>query len=233
LADTINLLAQVYVLPPCISLRSLKFGAKDGKNLCMDIGCAILAGGRSIRMGRDKATAAFRGATLVKKVYDGVREVFSDIIVVSSLHTAIDGVDAPVVKDLLPLQSPMVGIATALLHSGKPRLFVVACDMPFLSAEGIRCVVTEAGGEDITIPVIGDYYEPLHAIYRRSCLAPFLRLIDLNMLKIRGVFPYLVVNAIRDNPCFLKENGRLVFSNINTEEELARINTPTPTPGQD
>lgn len=190
----------------------------------MDTGCAILAGGRSTRMGRDKATAAFGGATLVTQVYERVREVFSDIIVVSSLHEAIEGVEAPVVKDLFPVQSPIVGIATALVHSGKPRVFVVACDMPFLSVEAIRCVVAEAGSEEITIPMTGGYYQPLHAIYSRSCLPHLLRLIGLNRLKVAGILPYVAVKALEDRPCFYREDGSLVFSNINTREELARIN---------
>ena len=190
----------------------------------MDIGCAILAGGRSERMGRDKATAAFRGATLVRQVSDRVREVFSDIIVISSLHTAIEGVDAAVVKDLFPFRSPIVGVATALMLSEKPRVFAVACDMPFLSAEAMRCLVAEAGDEEITIPMTGGYYQPLHAIYSRSCLPHFLRLIGLNNLKVSAILPYVAVKAIEDRPCFYREDGGLVFSNINTREELARVN---------
>ncbi len=193
----------------------------------MDITCAILAGGRSRRMGRDKAEAPFKGATLVKGVYDTVRGVFADIIVVSSLHEAIDGVDAPVVKDIFPLHSPMVGLATALIHSRFPRVFVVACDMPFLSGEAIRYMTSAAGGEDITIPKIGGHYEPLHAIYRRSCIAPLLRLIGQGRLKITGILPYVTVKTIDDHPCF--HNGEYrVFSNINTCEALEMINTGEP-----
>lgn len=198
--------------------------AKDGNTLCMEIACAILAGGRSVRMGRDKATTEFRGSPLVKEVFDRVRHVFDDIVVVSSLHDAIEGVEAPVVRDFLPVQSPMVGIATALLHSVKPRVFVVACDMPLLSVEAMRCLVDEAQGEDITIPMAEGYYQPLHAIYRRSCLAPLLRLIGLNRLKVSGILPYVVVKAVKDRPCFYTPEGALVFSNINTPEDLARIN---------
>ncbi len=191
----------------------------------MEIGCAILAGGRSVRMGRDKATAEFRGAPLIRQVFDTVRQVFDDIMIVSSVHEAIEGVEAPVVSDLLPVQSPMVGIATALIHSVRDRVFVVACDMPFLCVEAIRCLVDEAGGEDITIPMAEGYYQPLHAIYGRSCLAPLLRLIGLNRLKVSGVLPYMVVKAIRDRACYYTPGGALIFSNINTAEELARINS--------
>lgn len=198
--------------------------SKGDRLIAMNCGCAILAGGRSVRMGRDKATAQFHGAPLVKEVYDRVREVFDDIMVVSSVHGAIEGVDAPLVKDILPIQSPVVGIATALIHSVRPRVFVVACDMPFLSVEAIRCIIAEARGEDITIPMAEGYYQPLHAMYARSCLAPLLRLIGLSQLKVSGILPYVSVKTVSDRPCFYTKKGSLVFSNINTPEELARGN---------
>lgn len=171
-------------------------------------------------MGRDKATLAFGESTLIKQVYDVVRKVFSDIIVVSSIHKAIDGVDAPIVPDLFPFQSPMVGVATALVYSTKPSVFVVACDMPFLSADAVRCVISSADREDITIPMINGLYEPLHALYRRCCLAHFLRLIGLDKLKITEILPYVAVKVIEDHPIFLRE-GLSVFYNINTDKELS------------
>lgn len=190
----------------------------------MDTACAILAGGKSVRMGRDKATAAFKNATLIKEVYDRVKEVFDDIIIVSSLHTTLEGIDAPVVKDIFPLQGPIVGISTALIHSSRPGVFVVPCDMPFLSVEAIRFIISRMGDEDVTIPRIKGYYEPLHAIYRRSCLSHFLRLIGRNKMKIAGIFPYVAVKVVDDHPCF-HVGDRLVFSNINTSAELAEINS--------
>jgi molybdopterin-guanine dinucleotide biosynthesis protein A len=190
----------------------------------MEIGCAILAGGRSMRMGRDKATVEFRGGPLIRQVFDTVRQVFDDIIIISSVHKAIEGVEAPVIRDLLPVQSPMVGIATALIHSARPRVFVVACDMPLICVEAIRCLVDEAQGEDVTIPMAEGYYQPLHAIYGRACLAPLLRLIGLNRLKVSDVLPYVIVKAVKDRPCFYTPGGTLIFSNVNTPEELANVN---------
>ncbi len=190
----------------------------------MDTGCAILAGGRSARMGYDKATAGFQGTTLIRAVYDIAREIFDTIMIISSIHGSIDDIDAPIVKDIVPVQTPMVGIATALIYSTNPRVFVVACDMPFLSRNAIRCLIDAPGEQDITIPMVGQYYQPLHAVYSRSCLPHLLRLIGLNSLKISGVFPYVTMKVIKDEPCFHNSRGDLVFSNINTSEELERIN---------
>lgn len=179
-------------------------------------------------MGRDKATADFRGRPLIRSVYDTVRDLFGDILIISSMHGPLCGIDAPVVDDILPIQTPMVGIATALLHTDKPRVFVVACDMPFLTPDAIACLLDAPGNAEITIPMIGQYFEPLHAVYGRSCLPHFLRLIGLNRLKISGVFPYVAMNVVKDDPRFRNSHGDPVFLNVNTIEELDRVNTGGP-----
>lgn len=76
--------------------------------------------------------------------------------------------------------------------------------------------------------MVGQYYEPLHAVYGRSCLPHFLRLIGLDRLKISGVFPYVTMNVIKDDPCFRNARGDLVFMNVNTAEELRQVNTDGP-----
>lgn len=191
----------------------------------MDTACAILAGGKSSRMGRDKATAEYQGMSLIGNVYEKVRAVFDDVIIISSRHATIENMEVPIFRDIVAIQSPVVGIATALLYSRKPRIFVVACDMPFLTPEAMQFILDQSRGTDITIPMVGAYYEPLHAIYTRHCLAPLLRLIDRNNLKISNVFPYVTMTVVKDAPCFKRDDGYAVFSNINTREELTHLNT--------
>ncbi|MEN6615125.1 MAG: molybdenum cofactor guanylyltransferase [Syntrophorhabdus sp.] len=193
----------------------------------MDTACAILAGGKSSRMGRDKATVEYQGISLIRNVYQKVSTVFDDVIVISSRHATIENVKLPIFRDIVAMQSPAVGIATALIYSRKPHIFVVACDMPFLTPEAMQCILDASRGMDITIPMVGAYYEPLHAIYSRHCLAPLLRLIDGNNLKISNVFPYVTMTVVKDAPCFKRHDGRAVFSNINTQEELTQINAGT------
>ena len=189
----------------------------------MNTACAILAGGQSVRMGRDKATVKFRGKTLIKTVYENVKNEFDEIFIVSSIHDSFDDIDAPIVRDIVPIQTPMVGIATALIHSDRPRVFVVACDMPFVSREAIHSLINGNEDEDIAIPMVEGYYEPLHAVYSKSCLPHLLRLIGLDRLKISGVFPYVKMRVVSDEECLRDRHGNLVFSNINTIEELRSI----------
>jgi molybdopterin-guanine dinucleotide biosynthesis protein A len=83
----------------------------------MEVTCAILSGGMSRRIGRDKATLQIGGETLIRHVYHVAKRVFSRIIVVSSHHEDFHEVDAPIVADILPLHGSLTGIVSALIHA--------------------------------------------------------------------------------------------------------------------
>jgi molybdopterin-guanine dinucleotide biosynthesis protein A len=188
----------------------------------MDISCAILAGGQSRRMGQDKATLRVGDMGLIERVYAVVRDIFDDIFVVSSHHKKIQGVPVPVVEDALPHGGSLVGIISALLFSRTPYAFVVACDMPFLDGDLIRRMVDQTSGEDVIVPKSAAGYEPLHAIYNRSCLSYMLGLVDANRFKIDRIFPFLTVRTISiDSES--SPQGITSFINVNTEEDLERV----------
>ncbi len=194
-------------------------GQKMVKTEGMDISCAIIAGGRNRRMGRDKATLMLGDRPMINRVYETVRGVFEDIIIVSSYHREFAGIDAPVLPDVMPMRGSMVGIASALMHVSSRYVFVVACDMPNLSEKALRYMMARARGEDVIIPRTRYGYEALHAIYNRSCLSEFITAITKGKFKITDVFPYLVVKELGEHPVFL-QRGRAVFTNVNTEEDL-------------
>lgn len=185
----------------------------------MDIACAIVAGGMSRRMGVDKALIMLGGRPLINHVYDKARRVFKDIMVVSSHHSRFDGIDAPVMPDILPVKGSIVGVVSSLIYSSAPYVCILACDMPNLSEKALAYMAGEVRGEDVIVPRTTHGYEALHAIYSRSCISFFLSSIERNRLKITGVFPYLTVRELTDETAFLR-SGQYVFSNINTKEEL-------------
>jgi molybdopterin-guanine dinucleotide biosynthesis protein A len=187
----------------------------------MDVTCAILSGGRSRRMGRDKATALIGDESLVKHAYGTARKVFGKIIVVSSRHASIEGVDVPIVADFLPVPGSITGIVSALLYADTPHVFVLGCDMPFVTPEAISCVLDALGGQDVVIPRTEGGLEPMHALYARSCISPMLSAIERHRMKVIDLFPYLSVRILPSCPLF-NRNGISVFANVNTEEDLRR-----------
>lgn len=162
----------------------------------------------------------FRGKPLIAHIYGVVRDVFPDVAVISSYHDVISGIQSPIVKDFIPIQGPLVGIASALLHASTDYTFVVGCDMPFIRRDVIACMIDQMRGEDIIIPRTDKGYEPLHAFYHRSCLAPMLTAIERGAIGIRQIFPFVSVRVVEDTACFFKD-GRFIFTNVNTEEELS------------
>ncbi|MDR2018046.1 MAG: ribosomal protein S18-alanine N-acetyltransferase [Syntrophobacterales bacterium] len=185
----------------------------------MNTSCAILAGGRSRRMGEDKALLKLGGRPLINHVYEKARRVFDDIIIISNHHHGFAGIDVSALPDVLPVKGSIVGVVSALMYASTPYVFVLACDMPNLSEKALVYMAEEARGEDVIVPRTAHGYEALHAIYSRSCISHFLSAIERDWLKITSVYPYLAVRELTDETVFLQE-GRYVFSNINTREDL-------------
>ena len=183
------------------------------------ITCAILAGGLSRRMGKDKATLDFGDGCLIGGIYDRARTIFDNVLIVSSHHCSIRGVHAPVVGDVLPVKGPMVGIVSALMHAETPHVFVLACDIPFISEGSMRAVIEAWEGEHIVVPKVKAGFEPLHALYGRACISYMLNFIQRGRLKVSGLFPYLSVKVLENHPAFFAD-GCSAFMNVNTEIEL-------------
>jgi molybdenum cofactor guanylyltransferase len=187
----------------------------------MLVSCAILSGGRSRRMGQDKATLVIHNRSLINRTYDIVRKVFSDIMIVSGQHQEMNGFEARMVNDVLPFRGSITGVASALLESNTPYVFVVGCDMPFLNEEALRFMVDDLQDEDALVPKTQAGFEPLHAIYSRRCLSPILGEIEWGRMKLTDTYRYMRIRTFSPNSLFFT-NGIPVFTNINTREDLHR-----------
>jgi molybdopterin-guanine dinucleotide biosynthesis protein A len=136
---------------------------------------AILAGGESRRMGRDKAFLPFGRTTVVERVAARLREACADVFVVANNPEPYEALGLRTVPDALPERRSLVGIYTAVRHAGGPA-FVCGCDMPFLCAALVRYMGDLARSADVVIPRVRDY-EPLHAVYTPACLEPITRVL--------------------------------------------------------
>jgi len=98
----------------------------------------------------------------------------------------------------------------------------VACDMPFLSPEVIRLVMSRAHEADVVAPQVGGQWETLHACYGKACLEPMERRIRDGRLKITGFFDQVRVLAVPEAEVVRLGRPDVVFMNVNTPDELAR-----------
>ena len=134
---------------------------------------AILAGGQSSRMGRDKALLDFNGQPLVAHIARILAPIFPEIIVITANPDIARAADLPAVADTFIRRGPLGGIHAALSHYQAPT-FVVACDMPFLNADFIRFLIRDFDGST-RVPLSDVGFEPLHAIYAATATATFER----------------------------------------------------------
>lgn len=132
----------------------------------------IMAGGRSRRMGQDKAVLDIDGTPAIKYVFDQLRVHFDEILVSSSnteMHS-IDGIK--VVADEAAGKGPLMGIASALRVSRNEINFVIACDIPEVDISLVRRIINQSKGFDAVLPkTSSSKLEPLFAVYKKSMLA--------------------------------------------------------------
>jgi len=186
----------------------------------------IVAGGRSTRLGRDKASEPLFGRPLLQHVIDRVAPVASEIIIVHAEGQELPAVDAAVamraVADAYPNAGPLGGIYSGLVAMSAPQALAVACDMPLLCAPLLRHLIDVAPAADVVMPVLA-YPEPLHAIYGAACIAPIRERLEAGHLKITNFLGAVRVRYVREDECRAFDPGLRSFMNANTDEALARI----------
>ncbi|MDH4198056.1 MAG: molybdenum cofactor guanylyltransferase [Candidatus Aminicenantes bacterium] len=188
------------------------------------VSAIILGGGDSRRMGgRDKALVKFRGRPLIAWVVDALSEVSDDIIVVSNQADAHAGYGARVVPDHDPPCGPLGGIAAGLASARFELGVVVACDMPFLNAGVLRLLIGRAARADAAVLRSGNDYEPLHSVYRRTCLPAVGRRIAARDFSVPSFYPDVRLEVVAESEWrALDPDGRSTL-NINTPEDLERL----------
>ena len=136
---------------------------------------AVLTGGRSRRMGRDKALLRLDGTPLAVRVAATLVEAGADpVIAVGGDLAGLRAAGLTAIADPRQGAGPLAGIAAALAHPGAGGIVVVlACDLVAASAEAVRAVVTAldaAPSAAVAVPVTGGRLQPLHAAWRPSVL---------------------------------------------------------------
>ena len=190
----------------------------------MDISCIVLAGGKGLRLGRDKVLEVVGNRNLLRWVVSQFSSFSSDIIVVTagkkSFPQFIDYPRFKLVTDIYPSKGPLGGIYTGLAASDSFYNLVIACDMPFLNQALLRYMIQLSAGFDLVVPRLGDLVEPLHAIYSKSCLAPIEGLLSQGNLRVSALFDLVKVRYVEADEIDSFDPKHLSFFNINTEADL-------------
>lgn len=190
------------------------------------INCIVLAGGKSSRFGSNKVLQVFGTQNLLQRVLTRVNCLVSAITIVGAGEPADLGVsdfpEVKVVRDVYPGRGPLGGIHAGLLASSYDHNLVIASDMPFLNQALLKHMIGLSAGYDLVIPRLGNFVEPLHAIYSRRCLELIEVLIRQDNLSILRLLPLVNVRYIEAEDIRRFDPRRLSFFNVNTKSDFAR-----------
>jgi molybdopterin-guanine dinucleotide biosynthesis protein A len=180
----------------------------------------ILAGGKSNRMGQNKALMSLGGKRLVDRVVEVMRSVFDDLLMVTNTPGVYADLGLPMVRDVWPEKGSLGGVYSAIYHVATPYCLVVACDMPFLQTAVLRYLITQINDHDVVVPDVLGELQTLHAIYSKACLQPIERRLEANRLRIVGFFPDVRVRTVTASELEPYDPALLAFQNLNTPEEF-------------
>ncbi|MBI3932669.1 MAG: molybdenum cofactor guanylyltransferase [Acidobacteria bacterium] len=185
----------------------------------------VVAGGRSLRMGRDKALLPWGDVTLLDHAVARLRVVCGDVRILSGPETRYADRGLPVLVDVVSEAGALGGLMTglqALAHDDALGLFL-AVDLPLVPVELLRGLVARAEGFDAVVPVTAGGADPLCAAYRRTCLAPVRRRIAAGELKMTAFWPDVRVREVpEDELRALGDPGRML-SNVNGPEDYEDV----------
>lgn len=182
----------------------------------------LLAGGKSRRMGQDKRYVLVGDQTLLERGLAVLRSIFEDVLVVIAQDSPPLDVDAHVVRDLVPDCGSLGGLYTGLMQATTPYIFVVACDMPFLTPAVIAEFTSGRTGVDIVMAKFASRVHPMHAVYGKRCLPVVERMIQARQLKIQemGLDRSLHVRYVTEDDLHVLDPSGRSFQNVNTLADL-------------
>jgi molybdopterin-guanine dinucleotide biosynthesis protein A len=180
----------------------------------------ILSGGKSSRMGENKAFIEIEGTPIIYRIHSLFEKLFKEIIIVTDQIGRFSNINAKIYSDLFPNKGVLAGIYTGLFFSNFQYAFCAACDMPFLKESVIRFLMKKTGGYEVVVPKTKDGLQPLHAIYSKNCLEPIKKIIEQNKFKILDLYPMVRVKIIMEREFSDLDPMNESFININTPGDL-------------
>ena len=186
---------------------------------------AIQAGGKSSRMGANKAKLPFLGTPLIERVIYRVEPLAANILIVTNHPEEYQNISYPKFPDIESGLGALGGLRTALVHSQTEFVANVACDMPFVNPALLNFfldLINEDPTADVVIPRTEHGFEPMHAVYRRSsCLPAVEASLRDGQQRMIAWFDQVEVRAIPGPVLDRFDPLKQAFINLNTPEELA------------
>jgi molybdenum cofactor guanylyltransferase len=175
---------------------------------------AILAGGRATRFGgRDKAALLVDGRTIRDRQMEMLSQVADEVLIVAPGR----------VEDVFPGCGPMGGVHAALGAARHEVVFVIACDMPYVTAPFAAHLLHLAADADVVVPRTERGLHPLCAVYTRACLEPLTRRLAAGSLKLQTVLDDVRVRLVEAGEIDAFGDRERLLANVNSPADYAGL----------
>ncbi|SDN00588.1 molybdenum cofactor guanylyltransferase [Bacillus sp. OK048] len=185
----------------------------------MKAAAIILSGGKSSRMGTNKALLKLNEKTTIERMVDTLKVYFDDIILVTNDVDAYQFLGVTMVSDHYQGKGPLAGFHAGLNASTYDLNFIVACDMPFISGELAATLIEKIDHYDALVPVINGKMQPLCAVFQKTTVNKIEECIENGRLPIKNLLDHL-------NVLYLTEKDLQYYSNIDIERVFFNMNHP-------
>jgi molybdenum cofactor guanylyltransferase len=179
----------------------------------------VLAGGKSARMGSDKAFLELGDCSLMSRTLDLARAVTPEVRIVGAPEKF--ATFGKVVPDLYPDRGPLGGIHAALSTSTTDSNLILGVDLPFLDLRFLQFLIAEAQSADavVTVPSASGHFHPLCAVYRKTFLPAAERALAEGRNQLDALFSEVPVRVIREEELLAAGFDPTIFRNLNTPDD--------------
>lgn len=186
----------------------------------MKIGCVILAGGKSSRMGKDKALLEIEGRNFIKKLSEELDE-FEEKMIARGNNGEITDVSWLVIPDIYPERGPIGGLHAALSRCESDALFCVSCDMPLIKKTLVKylCDLMQEEYDAVITQEKDGRIHPLCALYRKSAADIFEQQIMAGNNRLMSACDRMRVKYVTID----FEKGAQQLFNVNTPKDYLEL----------
>jgi len=177
----------------------------------------ILAGGKSSRMGEDKGLKLLHGKQMIRYVIESLIPYFPTIKI-SANNPKYKVFGYELLADIIPEKGPMGGIYTALKNSSCNDIFIISCDMPFISVSSLDYMLQQEN-KSATVAVCNEKIQPLFGIYGKNLIPLLEAKIGRNQLGMTKFIQEINANLV-------EINNEDEFLNMNTLEDVKNYENP-------
>ena len=192
----------------------------------------ILAGGKSRRMGANKALMPLGNDSLIGHVIRRMRRITDDLLLITNTSTEYAHLGLPMYADIVPDSGALGGIYTGLTQAASDVVICVACDSPFLEPRLLKYLASVLGEHDAVMPYTYSgadntqvTLQTLCAVYAKRCLPILASMLEEDELRVHALAERVDVHRISSDIWRQLDPDGMSFFNINTPEALARADS--------